>query len=130
MSDSEPRNGEENQMKTTVLVLAIIAGVLGLIAGLLEITVGGGADALSDEEDATVTVLGFVTFALAVVGIVGGAIVGSHPRRAAILTLVAGIGGFITAGLFWILSGPLFLVASLLAFLGRRRVRPGREVAV
>jgi len=111
-------------MKTTVLVLAIVAGMLGLIAGLLEIAVGGAADALSEEEGATTTVLAFNHVrALAVVGIVGGAIVGGHPGWAAILTLVAGIGGFITAGLFWILSGPLLLVAALCAFLARRQQR-------
>jgi hypothetical protein len=112
---------KEEAVRTAALVLGIIGGVLGLLAGLLEITIGGVAAGLEAEGGGEVAGLGFATFALAVVGIVGGAVTPRSPGWGAILLVVAGVGGFITASLFWLLSGPLLLVGALLAFLSRRQ---------
>lgn len=108
-------------MKTTALVLGIIGGVLGLLAGLLVITIGGTAVAFEAEGGGELTGFGFATFGLAVVGIVGGALAKGSPGWSAALLAVSGVGGFITAGLFWLLSGPLLLIGALLAFFGRKR---------
>ena len=108
-------------MRTTALVLGIIGGVLGLLAGLLVIAVGGTAVAFEAEGGGEVTGYGFATFALAVIGIVGGALAKGSPGWASALLAVAGIGGFLSAGLFWLLSGPLLLIGALLAFFGRKR---------
>jgi hypothetical protein len=105
-------------MKGTALTLGIIAGVIGILAGILEIATGGAASALDADGGGTVAGMGFVTFFLAVAGIVGG--VRSASGSGWILMLLAGIGGFVTAGLFWLLSGPLFIVGAGFAFAARR----------
>ncbi|HET9017855.1 MAG TPA: DUF4064 domain-containing protein [Thermomicrobiaceae bacterium] len=107
-------------MRTASLVLGIIGGVFGLIAALLAMFVGGVGSALQDSSGHTVAGLGLAAFFIAVVGIVGGAVAPKYPRMAALLELVAGIAGFVAVSLFWILSGPLFLIGALLAFLGRK----------
>jgi hypothetical protein len=64
-------------------------------------------------------VLGFIALGLAIVGIVGGALAQAKPRVAALLMLIAGIGGFIAVSAFWIVSGLLLIIGAVLAFLGR-----------
>jgi hypothetical protein len=106
-------------MRTAALVLGLIGGIIGLFAGGFAIVVGGVGTAIQTDRAGTVVVLGFIALALAIVGIVGGALAQAKPRVAALLMLIAGIGGFIAVSIFWIVSGPLLLVGSLLAFLGR-----------
>lgn len=106
-------------MRVAALVLGIIGGVLGILAGILAITVGGLGQAVGAQHAGEVTGLGFLAFAMAVVGIVGGALALSKQRVAALLMLIAGIVGFIAVSAFWLLSGPLLLIGALLAFLGR-----------
>jgi len=110
-------------MRTAALVLGIVAGVLGIFAGVIEIIVGGTAQALDVERGGTTTISGFVTFALAIVGLIGGAVAPRSPGWSASLQATAGLAGFLSAGLFWLLSGPLFLVGAVLAFVARRRSR-------
>jgi hypothetical protein len=106
-------------MRTAALVLGLIGGIIGLFAGGFAIVVGGVGTAIQTDRAGTVVVLGFIALALAIVGIVGGALAQAKPRMAALLMLIAGIGGFIAVSVFWIVSGPLLLVGALLAFLGR-----------
>jgi len=106
-------------MRTAALVLGIIGGVLGIIAAILAITIGGVGQAVGAQHAGEVTGLGFLAFAAAVVGIVGGALALSKARVAALLMLIAGVVGFIAVSAFWLLSGPLLLIGALLAFLGR-----------
>ena len=108
-------------MKVAALVLGIVGGVFGLIAGILAITVGGIGQAVGANQAGTVTGLGFLAFAMAVVSLVGGALALSKPRVAALLLLIAGIVGFFAVSAFWLLSGPLMILGALFAFLGRTK---------
>jgi hypothetical protein len=102
-------------VKTSAMVLGLIGGVIGLLAGVLEIAFGGTISAF-DGDGGQVVALGFVTFALAVAGIVGAALAGSRPGWSGGLQLVAGVAGFFTCGLFWLLSGPLLVLGGLFAW--------------
>ncbi|MEZ5101192.1 MAG: hypothetical protein R3C15_15600 [Thermoleophilia bacterium] len=116
-------------MGTTVKTFGIIAGVLGLLAGILEITIGGAASGLGEDGGGTVVGLGIATFAIAVVGLTASV---SAWRRGWLVLVLAGVLGFVTCGLFWILSGPLFLLAGLVAFGRRKRLgeqQPRRELS-
>ena len=106
-------------MRTAALVLGLIGGIIGLFAGGFAIVVGGIGTAVQTNRAGTVVVLGFIALGLAIVGIVGGALAQAKPRVAAILMLIAGIGGFIAVSLFWIVSGLLLIIGAVLAFLGR-----------
>lgn len=107
-------------MRTASLVLGIIGGVFGIIAGLLAMTIGG-AGVVFDAEDAGLIVgLGFAAVFIAVIGIVGGALALRYPLAAAILQLIAAVLGFVAIYLFWIFSGILLFIGALLAFIGWR----------
>jgi hypothetical protein len=56
-------------------------------------------------------------------GLVGAALSLAKPRIAAVIMLVAAIAVGISISLFAVIASPLFLVAALLAFLGRHTSR-------
>lgn len=116
-------------MRTTALVLGIIGGVFGILAGLFALTVGGAAAGLEAKGGGEVAGLGFVAVLLGVMGVVGGAVANNHPRAAAALQLIAGIGGFIAVSLFWVLAGILLILGGIFGFAGREKgvEPPARE---
>ncbi len=65
--------------------------------------------------------LGWSALAFSLVGLVGAALALAKPRAAAAIMLVAGIAVAISVSLFAVIATPLFLVAALLAFLGRHK---------
>lgn len=107
-------------MRTASLVLGIIGGVFGIIAGFLAMFLGGVGLAIEGDGAGTVVGLGFAAIFIAIVAIVGGALAPRHPKAAAILQLFACVAGFIAISLFWIFSGILLLIGAGLAFLGRK----------
>jgi hypothetical protein len=111
-------------MRVAALILGIVGGVLGLIASILAITVGGIGHAVGASNADQVTGLGFLAFACTIVGFVGAGLALAKPRMAALLLLIAGVVGFISISVFWLLSGPFLLVGALLAFLGRGSKAP------
>ncbi|WP_131099376.1 hypothetical protein [Streptomonospora litoralis] len=42
-------------------------------------------------------------------------------KTSTLLLLIAGIGGFFTAALGWVVAGPLLIVGAILAWFGRRK---------
>ena len=106
-------------MRTAYLVLGIIGGVFGIIAGLLAMTIGGVGAAFEASDSGTITGLGFAAVFIGVLGIVGGAVAPRYPKAAAIIQLISCVAGFIAVSLFWIFSGILLLIGAGLAFLGR-----------
>ncbi len=107
-------------MRTASLVLGIIGGVFGIIAGLLAMTIGGVGVAFEASDAGTMTGLGFAAVFIGVLSIVGGAVAPRYQKAAAIIQLIACIAGFIAVSLFWIFSGILLLIGAGLAFFGRR----------
>jgi hypothetical protein len=107
-------------VRTASLVLGIIGGVFGIIAGLLAMLIGGAGAAFEAQDSGTIIGLGFAAVFIGVVGIVAGALTPRYPKAAAILQLFSGVAGFIAVSLFWIFSGILLLIGGALAFYGRR----------
>ena len=107
-------------VRTASLVLGIIGGVFGIIAGFLALLFGGIGAAFQANDSGTIVGLGFAAVLIEVVAIVGGALAPSYPKAAAILQLFACVAGFIAVSLFWIFSGILLLIGAGLAFFGRR----------
>jgi hypothetical protein len=113
-------------MRRSAFVLGLIGGVIGLLAGILVLVIGGGVSAFGGDGSFPV-LLGFVTFALAVAGIVGASIADARPVLAGFLMMLAGVVGFLTAGLLWLLSGPLLVLAGIFAWVASDREASLRE---
>ena len=107
-------------MRTASLVLGIIGGVFGIIAGFLAMLFGGAGAAFQASGSGTIVGLGFAAVFIGVVGIVGGALEPRHPKAEAVLQLFSCVAGFVAVSLFWIFSGILLLIGAGLAFFGRR----------
>ena len=93
-------------MRVAALVLGIIGGIIGILAASTATGLGAiGTIAKDPKAVAQATV--------------GGAFAMAKPRFAAALLLFTGLSGLLLVGGFYLLAGPLILVAALLAFLGR-----------
>lgn len=110
-------------MKTAAMVLGIVGGVIGIIAALAAMLVGGVGSAFAAEGAGEVTGLGFSAFFVAVAAIVGGALAYKATTASWIILLATGIIGFIVISLFWILSGILLIVGGVLELIASRRER-------
>jgi hypothetical protein len=110
-------------MRTGALVLGIIGGIFGIISAVLAFVVGGIGDFFDAEGAETVVGLGWSALFFCLVGLVGAGLAIVRPVIAAVLMLISAIGDTISISLFAIIAAPLFLVAALLAFLGRREGR-------
>lgn len=116
-------------MRIAALILGLIGGIIGLFAAGIALGVGALGGATGVQGSDTVVGLGWAALALSVVGIVGGALALAKPRAAAVLLLLAGIGGLVAISLAYVVSGPLLIIAAVLAFLGRAKKAP-RPVAI
>jgi hypothetical protein len=109
-------------MRIAAMVLGIIAAVLGLLAALLALTVGGIGSAFKAEGAAMVVSLGWSSLIFVFLGFVGAGFALAKPKLSGAILLISGIGFIISISFFAIISGPLFLIASLFAFLGKKPV--------
>lgn len=104
-------------MRTAAFTLGLIGGIIGLFAGLLEMTTGGLIGELVDDSGSSVVVLGVITLLISAAAVVGASLArGPNTTAAGILLVSMSILGFFSAGLFWIPSGLLLLVAGACAF--------------
>jgi hypothetical protein len=108
-------------MRTGALVLGIIAGLAGIISAVLALFVGGVGGAFEAEGAGTVVGLGWSALFFSLLGLVGAALSLAKARLAAAIMLVAGVAIAISVSLFAVIATPLFLIAALLAFLGRHK---------
>jgi hypothetical protein len=100
-------------------VLGIIAGLAGLVSAVLALFVGGLGGAFDAEGAGTVVGLGWSALGFSLLGLVGAALSLAKPVIAAVIMLIAGVAVAISISLFAVIATPLFLIAALLAFLGR-----------
>lgn len=110
--------------QTAALVLGIIGGVFGILAALLAMAVGGIGSAFGVDDGGTVIGLGFAAVFIASAAIVGGALAKSRPKAAFWLLLATGLSGFIAVSGAWLISGPLLIIAAMLARGGIPKAAP------
>jgi hypothetical protein len=116
---------EDTGMRIAALVLGVIGGVFGIVAALLALSIGGIGQAVGAEGGSMIVSLGWSSLIFCFLGFVGAGFALAKPKLAGALLLVSSIGFTISISWFAIISGPLFLMASLFAFLGKK----GRTVA-
>jgi hypothetical protein len=108
-------------MKITSLILGILGGISALATSVILLVIGHLGEGLGAARAGNLLLSGRVTLALAVVGIVGGALALSRPLVAGILMLVSGAGGFIALWGGYIWSGPLLIAGGVLALIASRK---------
>jgi hypothetical protein len=108
-------------MRVAALILGIIGGIIGLFAAGAALFIGAVGTATGAEQAGGVVGGGWAALALSVVGIIGGALAMAKPRAAAVLMLIAAIGGFISVFIAYVVAGPLLLVGAMLAYVGNRK---------
>jgi hypothetical protein len=106
-------------MRIAALILGIIGGVFGLLNALLALGWGGLGRALGTQGANQVVGLGWMAFIFAFLGTVGAGITLAKPRLGALMLLIAAIGMSIPISGYAVVAGAMFLIAALLAFMGR-----------
>jgi hypothetical protein len=112
--------GEGVRMRTAAKVLGLVGGLLGIIAGILAMAVGGGA--VLGVTNGGAVALGFAAVIVAVAGIVGGALAG-RPTASWILMTFAGVVGFVCVRALWALPGVMLIVGAVFEFKTRHQTR-------
>ena len=107
-------------MRTGAIVLGILAGLAGLVSAVLALTIGGVGAAFDAKDAELIVTLGWSALGFSLLGLFGAALSIAKPRFAALVMGVAGVAVAISISMFAVIATPLFLVAALLAFLGRR----------
>jgi hypothetical protein len=108
-------------MRIGALVLGIVGGIFGIVAALLALSIGGIGSAVGAQGAGTVLGLAWWAFGFCLLGFVGAGIAMAKPGLSALLLLIASVGFLISVSWFALITAPLFLIASLLAFAGRGR---------
>jgi hypothetical protein len=106
-------------MRVAALVLGVIGGVFGIFASIFALGVGGLGSAVGSQGASTVIGLGWSAMFFCLLGFLGSGLAMAKPKAAALLLLISALGFIVSVSAFAVVTGPLFLIASLLAFLGR-----------
>jgi len=105
--------------RTGAMVLGIIGGIFGILVGIFVVLVGGVGGALGVAGAKTVVGQGLGAIILAIIGLIGGAIVKGKPKLAGWMMILSGVLGFIAVSVFWFISGILLIVGGILALRSR-----------
>jgi len=104
-------------MRTTEFVLGLIGGIIGFLAAIFALFVGGVDAAISSSGTSEITTLGWLAFLFSTLAIVGAVVVRSNAKMGGILLLVSAIGGFISIYLFYLVSAILIGIAGIMGVL-------------
>jgi hypothetical protein len=97
-------------MRTSAVVLGIIACLAGLVSAVLALMVGG---------------LGWSALGLSLLGLIGAALWIAKPQLAPLIMAIAGVAIVFSISMFAVIARPLFLVRRFWAEFGMRpKVRP------
>lgn len=121
-------------MKIAIVMIAIVAGLSGLMFGSCAVFGGAVVSSLGEEfgteEDVamgdTVMDLGGAAFVLSIVGMIAAAFVERKQKATGVVLILCGILGFVAISVLWAMPGALFIIAGILAF----TMKPNTAVAV
>jgi hypothetical protein len=112
--------GGTQAVRIAALTLGLLGGIIALSASGTGLALGGVGAAVGIDGGAIVVGGGWAALAFSVLGLVGAALAIAKPRLAGSLMIVVGIGGFVANLITYVVSGPLLLVAGLLALLAKQ----------
>ncbi|MEV2696227.1 DUF4064 domain-containing protein [Paenibacillus larvae] len=93
-----------------MFAMGLTGGIFGIISGIIAFFIGGVGSALGASGAQSVGTLGFVAILFSILGIIGAAMSKAKPKLAGIFMVVAGIGGFISVSMLYILSAVLLII--------------------
>ncbi|MHD0396560.1 hypothetical protein ACY2DA_01575 [Staphylococcus simulans] len=109
---------EENFVKQTntiaAMVLGIIGSIFGIFGGFIAIMFAGVFKVFADEGSGFTFVLGIVLISICIVTLVVSCIINKNRVLMGVLLVLGGILNFIFMGLLGLLSGTLILIAGIL----------------
>jgi hypothetical protein len=112
-------------MRTSAIVLGIIACLAGLASAVLALMVGGVGAAVEPEGASQLIGLGWSALGLSLLGLTGAALWIAKPQLAPLIMAIAGVAIVFSISMFAVIARPLFLVRRFWAEFGMRpKVRP------
>ena len=102
-------------MRIGAFILGLLGGLSGFVVTIFEAGMGGLNKAVNHTTGGLEGLAVLVLIA-SILAIVGAAFMFGRPKIGAVLTLLAMILGFVGSSIFWIFSGILLLVATILGF--------------
>ena len=130
MATMEVKSAERGKatggMRTGAIVLAITAGLAGLVSAILALMVGGLGAAVEPEGVSQVIGLGWSVLGLSLLlGLIGAALWIAKPQLGELIMAIAGVTIVFSISMVAVIVRPLFLVRRYWAEFGRRdKVRP------
>lgn len=97
-------------MKLASLILGLLGGLFGIVAAFLSLFAGG----VTGAENSAIA-MAYLSIPISLVGLIGGAMAFAKPKAAGIMMLIAGVGGFVTITVAYLLAGPLLIVGAIMA---------------
>jgi len=101
--------------RTAELVLGIIGGIFGMLAGIIAMGIGGIGGALGASGSSSIGGLGGACIAVSALSIVFAALINKNHKLMGWLIIACGILNFVFVSYFGILSGLLIMIAGGLA---------------
>ncbi len=118
-----PRLNQGGSMKKAGGIVALVAGIFGVIAAFMTLLVGGIGSATKAESASTVVGLGWGGVAFSFIVIVLAAVaMGSNSRMPGILLIVASLAGAVLGGTLVALFMVLAFIGGILATIGTKKV--------
>jgi len=109
-------------MKKAGGIIALIAGIFGVIAALITLFAGGVGGALKSEGAQTVVMLGWGGVLFSFLTIIFGAItIGTKSKTIPILLIVSAILGIVLGGTFVAIFMVLALISGILGYFGVKK---------
>lgn len=110
--------------RTVELVLGLIGGILGIIAGIYAMNIGGLASVFQVDKAVTVNNFGIGAILLSIVGIIGAVVVRSKGKLGGIFMIIAALGGLLCITYFYIPSGILLVIPGLMGIIKKDESKP------
>ncbi len=101
------------------LTVGVVGAILGVLAGIVVMFVGGAGLLIAPEGGGAVLGLGSVTVVLAIAGGVGAMLTSKYPQVATFVMAITGFAGFVSATVFWIVPGVLLIAGAVFAWMSR-----------
>src|SRR5699024_11636779 len=110
-------------MRTASFVLGLVGGILGILAAILAMFIGGVGSAFEASDSGSIIGLGFSALLDSVLGIVVAALVKGKPKVGSLLMFIAGIWVIISISAFYVVSGIFLIIAALIGlFINNHKV--------
>lgn len=106
--------------KTVELVLGLIGGILGIIAGIYSMNIGGLASVFHVDRAVTVNNFGIGAIILSILGIIGALIVKNKTKLGGIFMIIAALGGLLCITYFYIPSGILLIIPGIMSIIKKK----------